>query len=179
MPLMLRNVWTLSLAVFTTLMFSTFFIGNVLSVSVLPIFNHDRFSIKIGKATLMIALCGFCWAIACWVPFAIIMEVSIHFEWFAAKPRGLQYLKEIDVPMTNKSSASPVQARRVSDPSLSSRHHSFDQEEGQPLMGQRSIAEGSDIVPTDDLFRVERPLAGGTVLGIHNLAIVIPQFIVS
>jgi hypothetical protein len=26
----------------------------------------------------MISLVGVCWAVACWVPFAIIMEVWIH-----------------------------------------------------------------------------------------------------
>jgi solute carrier family 45 protein 1/2/4 len=59
MPFMLRNIWTGALLLYAFLMFSTFFIKTVAS------------------ATVVIALLGICWAVACWVPFAIIMEVSL------------------------------------------------------------------------------------------------------
>jgi solute carrier family 45, member 1/2/4 len=58
MPFMLRNVWTGGLLLFGLLMMSTFFVKTV------------------WQATLVVALVGVSWAIACWVPFAIIMEVS-------------------------------------------------------------------------------------------------------
>ena len=58
MPFMLRNVWTGGLLLFGLLMMSTFFVRTV------------------WQATLVVALAGISWAIACWVPFAIIMEVS-------------------------------------------------------------------------------------------------------
>jgi len=147
MPFMLRNIWTTSLVAFTLLMFSTFFIREVLS------------------ATIMIALCGFCWAIACWVPFAIIME----------------YLKEIEVQTSTKYSirGRPPHGRSISTPSMRHRNRIPASGEAQPLLRRNSISEGMDISPEDDLSTIEKPLAGGTVLGIHNLAIVIPQFIVS
>ena len=47
--------------------------------------------------------------------------------------------------------------------------------ERQPLIRRHSFDE-YDISPEDDVPRTS--LAGGTVLGIHNLAIVMPQFVV-
>ena len=44
--------------------------------------------------------------------------------------------------------------------------------ERQPLLRSRSYDE------VDARDSQEKPVAGGTVLGIHNLAIVFPQFIV-
>lgn len=57
MPFMLRNIWTGGLLLFGGLMMSTFFVATV------------------WQATIVVALVGVSWAIACWVPFAIIMEV--------------------------------------------------------------------------------------------------------
>ena len=57
MPFMLRNIWTGGLLLFGLLMMSTFAVRTV------------------WQATLVVALVGISWAIACWVPFAIIMEV--------------------------------------------------------------------------------------------------------
>lgn len=58
MPFMLRNIWTAAMLLFTVLTFSTFFISTLL------------------QAIVVVSLIGICWAVACWVPFAIIMEVS-------------------------------------------------------------------------------------------------------
>jgi solute carrier family 45 protein 1/2/4 len=57
MPFMLRNIWTGGLLLFGLLMMSTFFVNTVF------------------QATVVISLVGISWAIACWVPFALIMEV--------------------------------------------------------------------------------------------------------
>lgn len=56
MPFLLRNIWTGALLLFTVLTFMTFFVSTV------------------PQAMVMVALVGICWAVACWVPFAIIME---------------------------------------------------------------------------------------------------------
>lgn len=62
MPFMLRNIWTAAMLLFTALTFSTFFISTL------------------AQAIVVVSLIGICWAVACWVPFAIIMEVrSITF----------------------------------------------------------------------------------------------------
>ena len=47
--------------------------------------------------------------------------------------------------------------------------------ERTPLLGHQLIPEGD---PTDLELSQAKSVAGGTVLGIHNLAIVFPQFIV-
>jgi solute carrier family 45 protein 1/2/4 len=58
MPFLLRNIWTGSLVFFSALMASTFFIT------------------KVWQAIMMVACVGVSWAVASWVPFAIIMEVG-------------------------------------------------------------------------------------------------------
>lgn len=60
--------------------------------------------------------------------------------------------------------------------SLPAEHRWKRQSERQPLLRQRSL--GPDTEDDNDM-KSERTVAGGTVLGIHNLAIVMPQFIVS
>lgn len=51
-------------------------------------------------------------------------------------------------------------------------------DERQPLLRRWSFHESEAIVEDEDEIAAT-PLAGGTVLGIHNLAIVMPQFIVA
>jgi len=108
------------------------------------------------QATILVGLIGICWAVACWVPFAIIME----------------FLKEINEksvqPQPNEGTVDETSRRRtVSTP----RMQTDAANERQPLIRRRSydeaVLEGCGSVP----------VAGGTVLGIHNLAIVFPQFI--
>lgn len=57
MPFFLRNIWTGAMLLFALITFSTFFIT------------------KVWQAIIAVSLVGICWAVACWVPFAIIMEV--------------------------------------------------------------------------------------------------------
>jgi solute carrier family 45 protein 1/2/4 len=130
---------------FTLLTFSTFFITTV------------------APATVMISLVGICWAVACWVPFAIIME----------------FLKELDSPRqgTERLSNGPairpmygVHGRTISSASMMIRDSNT---ERQPLLRRRSFDE---FDARDDQTK---PVAGGTVLGIHNLAIVFPQFFIA
>ena len=59
MPFLLRNIWTGALIFFSFLTSMTFFISTV------------------TQATIFISLVGICWAVAMWVPFAIIMEVGL------------------------------------------------------------------------------------------------------
>jgi solute carrier family 45 protein 1/2/4 len=63
MPFLLRNIWTGSLVFFSALMASTFFIT------------------KVWQAITMVACVGVSWAVASWVPFAIIMEVGHNCAW--------------------------------------------------------------------------------------------------
>ncbi len=47
--------------------------------------------------------------------------------------------------------------------------------ERQPLLRTRSLDEYEE---DEDEAPSETPVAGGTILGVHNLAIVMPQFVV-
>ena len=59
MPFMLRNIWTAAMLLFTFLTLTTYFVTTVV------------------QDIVVVSLVGICWAVACWVPFAIIMEVRI------------------------------------------------------------------------------------------------------
>ncbi|TFK43415.1 major facilitator superfamily domain-containing protein [Crucibulum laeve] len=138
MPFLLRNIWTGALLFFSLLMFSTFFISTVV------------------QATIFISLVGVCWAVAMWVPFAIIMEL----------------LKATPTPAPSEASRRPFHPRNLSSPGYIRREPN----ERQPLIRRRSFNEyeSGQEEPV-----AAAPLPGGTVLGIHNLSIVMPQFIVA
>lgn len=62
MPFMLRNIWMAAMLLFTVLTFATYFVTTV------------------PQAIVVVSLVGICWAVACWVPFAMIMEVMCPIE---------------------------------------------------------------------------------------------------
>jgi len=114
-----------AMILFTILMLSSFWISTV------------------AGAITMISLVGICWSVACWVPFAIIME----------------FLKEMSECSTTV------------DSRLAPRHSG---DERDPL-----VQQADDTAVSGSLDGEAKPLAGGTILGIHNLAIVMPQFIIA
>ncbi|KAF8897661.1 major facilitator superfamily domain-containing protein [Infundibulicybe gibba] len=108
------------------------------------------------QATIFISLVGICWAVAMWVPFTIIMELLKETPTIAQAPAESQR---------------PTHSRVVSTPGI---RRGVD--ERQPLIRRRSYDE---YETTPEEVSPATPLPGGTVLGIHNLAIVMPQFIVA
>ncbi|KAI6034373.1 MFS general substrate transporter [Pisolithus microcarpus] len=131
MPLLLRDIWVGAMLLFSVLMFSTFWISTV------------------NQAAVMISAVGVCWGVACWVPFAIVME----------------FLKDV-----NESRAANV--RRPG-------RHSLD-ESGPLVQPQSSRGENIEGDASGEAsVGITQPVAGGTILGIHNLAIVTPQFIIA
>ncbi|KIY49325.1 MFS general substrate transporter [Fistulina hepatica ATCC 64428] len=113
------------------------------------------FITTVTGATIFIALVGICWSVALWAPFAIIMEL----------------LKELPSAQPPTIPQPPVHTRSVSSPAL----HRLNQQcgERQLLLRRRSY----DDMITEDA--AAEPVAGGTILGIHNLAIVMPQFVIA
>ncbi|KAF8529052.1 hypothetical protein BU17DRAFT_37242 [Hysterangium stoloniferum] len=102
------------------------------------------------EAIIAVALVGICWAVASWAPYAMIME----------------FLKEVNEASPNKSGH-----RGSSDAVIgaTSSHTTPEQ-----------VSERSALLNDGTHNKVEpEPIAGGTVLGIHNLAIVFPQFVVA
>ncbi|KAI0068767.1 MFS general substrate transporter [Artomyces pyxidatus] len=144
MPFLLRNIWMGAMLLFSVITFATFFVT------------------KVWQAILAISLVGICWAVACWVPFAIIME----------------FLKELD-EASNPEQKPRVVNRRTSHTRTASSPNLLRnalRAERQPLLRRRSFDDqtGPEIEENE-----AAPVAGGTILGIHNLAIVFPQFIVA
>lgn len=150
MPFLLRNIWTGALLLFTLLTFSTFFIKTVL------------------QASIMISLVGICWAVACWVPFAIIMEFLKEMEEEALPKMPTR-------PPPDPASRRPSHSRTLSQPLLRTGLTGLPTER-QPLIRRRSFEEYEIAMAQ---LGPATPVAGGTVLGIHNLSIVLPQFIVA
>ena len=83
-----------------------------------------------------------------------------------------QVLKE-GPPPQHSAVRRPSHSRVLSTPPLFRRANG----ERQPLVRRRSLTE-YEYEPGVDEAGPVAPMAGGTVLGIHNLAIVMPQFIV-
>jgi len=121
------------------------------------------FVTTVFQATVLISFVGICWAVAMWVPFSIIMEL----------------LKEGGTPVTppildsGRRPGPPGHARNMSFPGHPRR------DERQPLLRRRSFDEDYDYEPPREEVISTAPIAGGTILGLHNLAIVMPQFIVA
>ena len=125
------------------------------------------------QATVFITLVGICWGVAVWVPFAIIMEVCNYSLTFYAILIFPQFLKDsASTPGTSIPTRRPSHGRVLSTPIP---YHRIDGER-QPLIRRRSLGEHEVLSEEVDS---PTPTAGGTILGIHNLAIVAPQFIVS
>ncbi|CCL99450.1 uncharacterized protein FIBRA_01468 [Fibroporia radiculosa] len=147
MPFFLRNIWTGAMLLFALITFSTFFIT------------------KVWQAIIAISLVGICWAVACWVPFAIIMEFLKERE--HESPRDGEAI-------AREWTRRPSHSRTRSTPAM--RRRSETHSERAPLLQRRRSFDHQD---SDDMLPEADPVAGGTILGIHNLAIVFPQFIIA
>ncbi|OCH92906.1 MFS general substrate transporter [Obba rivulosa] len=145
MPFFLRNIWTAALIWFTILTFSTFFIT------------------KVWQAIVMVSLVGICWAVACWVPFAIIMEFLKEHENDSAVDGATAAREWTRRPSHSRTRSTPAPPKIIATA-----------ERAPLLRRRRSFGE-----PTDAVMVEGGVVAGGTILGIHNLAIVFPQFIVA
>ncbi|KAI0719641.1 MFS general substrate transporter [Cerioporus squamosus] len=145
MPFFLRNIWTGALLLFTVLTLGTFFVT------------------KVWQAIIIVSLVGICWAVACWAPFAIIMEFLKERERDANEDGEVIAREWARRPSHSRALSTPVM-RRNSRPAEGER---------APLLRRRSFDQHNpDAAP-------QEAVAGGTILGIHNLAIVMPQFIVA
>ncbi|KAH9853565.1 MFS general substrate transporter [Lenzites betulinus] len=148
MPFFLRNIWTGAMLLFTFLTLMTFFVT------------------KVWQAIILVSLVGICWAVACWAPFAIIME----------------FLKEQEREPASEGDAAarewlrrPSHSRTLSTPAAR-RNSRQTENERTPLVRRR---RSFDQHNASALQQDDEAASGGTVLGIHNLAIVMPQFVVA
>ncbi|KAL8279909.1 hypothetical protein RQP46_007759 [Phenoliferia psychrophenolica] len=132
-----RNMWTFGLVLWACGMLATFWVKTV------------------NQAMVVIATLGICWAISCWVPFALVMEAIRDSTPLPTSP-----------PLNGSSPSPPDTPTASSKPSYSP----------QPFRAQITVGA---LTNGADLVDVAKSDDGGTVLGIHNLSIVAPQFIVA
>ncbi|KAI7938338.1 hypothetical protein MJO28_015258 [Puccinia striiformis f. sp. tritici] len=137
-----------------------------LLVFVAPLCEFD-YKLAVG----LIGLTGVPWAITCWVPFTLLGEALLH------KPDQLRIplvsvLPDPELPniTEEEEEEEEVTEEETILPLLEARESSLE----IPMCNEEDKKEGLIDTPKND----DSQLAG-TVLGIHNVFIVIPQFIIS
>ncbi|KAJ2825685.1 hypothetical protein FBU31_003643 [Coemansia sp. 'formosensis'] len=101
-------------------------------------------------ATWLIAACGFCWAVTIWVPFSIIGETISDYN-------------SAEQSIRNESRGDgyiPIDSADIPMENLATGEHVFD-------------GRSEDVHHRSDVGGV----SAGTILGIHNIFIVLPQFV--
>jgi len=185
-----RNIWTASHVWFVAIIATTFAAKSVTA------------------ASAVVALLGVSWAVTCWVPFGILMEFILELEAGAELNADeiisasevtlrLEEAEEagegtsgagLSVPRRQSGSRSPSGRRRSAASQRSRRSSAQSSRSNMSRSGrfraQKALTECRPLLagiedeengpPVDPPEKI-----GGTILGIHNLAIVSPQFIVS
>jgi solute carrier family 45 protein 1/2/4 len=131
--------------------------GLTSTLGTTEIFGKD----SMGARTKFVAFQGINWAITCWVPFGLVME----------------YIKQDEEEETDQDQDQPLPlpptlpteapATAPSTPRSS---------ETSPLLSSNEVLVARSRTTTTRRGRGSR---GGTILGIHNLSIVLPQFFVA
>lgn len=162
----LRSIWTCGTVVHFLLLFmGTWFVTDV-------------------KGTIvLVMLMGIPWSISCWVPFALIGEFVREAErqghnateCWAYQPQAERVPQHT---MSFNGAADDIQwkqrsaAKKTRISSISSLQY---------MAGSCSsvVSRGTEVSRTPSDIAVDDSARGGTILGIHNLAIVLPQFLMS
>ncbi|KAG0356200.1 hypothetical protein BGZ54_000811 [Gamsiella multidivaricata] len=184
-PFTLRNLWTMSLAWFAVCMGLTWFVDDL------------------WAATGVIALCGVPWAVAMWIPFAMVGEIISDMKdrlegsdenLLDDDDAGYGTISPVSTLEINGSSRhldegqssnafrpARVRSHSNSSSSRSSIKNHNDNEDGEEhnrrptyrLIGNRGLSQSE----LENERRHRGPtLDAGLVLGVHNMYIVFPQF---
>lgn len=149
--------WTISHFIFCACMLSTYFVANV------------------SAAAIVIGLCGISWAITMWAPFSLLGE----------------YISAQEALRESKNTALESSRTTESRVSLSLARGGLESGIYQPVMTTDDEDDEEDIemIGIKESHRTgevnggngyhERPPAAGVLLGIHNMYIVLPQFLVT
>ncbi|KAG0343954.1 hypothetical protein BG004_004869 [Podila humilis] len=162
-PFTLKNLWTMSLVWFASCMGLTWFVDDI------------------WAATVVIALCGVPWAVALWVPFAMVGEIiSVRNDRLVDTQSSgtLVTTSEVNLP---GSSAVPT----TTDYGTMGDDFTGLLQESSTLSSDRDALTSPE--PESDILDAEMQglngrngephLDAGLVLGVHNMYIVFPQFI--
>ncbi|KAF9112866.1 hypothetical protein BGX27_002667 [Mortierella sp. AM989] len=178
-PFTLRNLWTMSLVWFAVCMAMTWFVDDLWS------------------ATGVIALCGVPWAVAMWIPFAMVGEIISDMKdrleaptpspgYGTLSPVSTLENSEIFSTAANTLVSSPEDGNggESSNGNSNGNNHDNDNDDDD---GVDSINETNALMMgnsglTASELEAERKNKGphldaGLVLGVHNMYIVFPQFV--
>lgn len=163
--LSLRTIWTLGALFQAILMVGTFFVRTQ---------TH---------AIVLVTLMGIPWSIWMWVPYAMIGEfvreaeksnaLTLYDEHWPAH-RIMEHQKRASL-QESEQHAYPRRWPGTFDSSI--RSSSIRSVSG--THGLSIVSRGPEVVRPDDGNVPEDSTNGGTVLGIHNLSIVLPQFLMA
>lgn len=146
-------------------------------------------------ATVLVMLMGVPWAISSWVPYAMIGEFVREAErglspyeyaedyWYAQ--HIMERSRAGSAAPPNATTDSPARKRlsaRLMECSPSPNGSGSSASQQRIMSGSYSssvVSRGVEVAAPGDAAPVEDSARGGTILGIHNLAIVLPQFVVS
>jgi len=142
-------IWTASHFLFALAMVATFFVRSV------------------SQATAILAVCGICWGVGMWVPFTLLGE----------------YLRVLN---TESKTPSPPSPTKIIDKEYALMcSHDSDSDSGLRAWSTDGINPGvkshssSSPALLDTHSNGEHPIDAGIALGIHNIYIVFPQFVIN
>ncbi|KAG6036705.1 hypothetical protein E4U40_000365 [Claviceps sp. LM458 group G5] len=148
----LRRAWLGSLFLFAGSMFCTVLVRSV------------------SAATVLIALAGITWAMTLWAPWAIISAEISHRD-VVARAARLKNMAPRQILLHDADASSPSSSSPSS--SSSSSHHGL-QEQQEEQQQQQQQQEEPDL----ERNPAQEPHdQAGVILGIHNMAIAVPQMI--
>jgi solute carrier family 45 protein 1/2/4 len=176
-PFTLKNIWTMSLVWFAVCMGATWFVDDL------------------WAATAVVALCGVPWAVAMWVPFAMVGEIISDMKDRVMEEEAEDEEDDTLAIVSGESSGygAAVQGGCAGSNGSSDPDTVHGDESRGDINGEIN-SSGSLLTARDDMdaeeahrkqtrlqHRLERQkgpqLDAGLVLGVHNMYIVFPQFV--
>ena len=132
-------------------------------------------------AVMLVMLMGIPWSISCWVPYALIGEFVRESEKQMSEYGGyLWYPAERRVYTPSTGDANDDVPRLQRKPAARERIPSTASQFNNVSCSYSSIvSRGTEVNRSPSDAAANDCAHGGTILGIHNLAIVLPQFVVS
>ncbi|CAH1755854.1 7946_t:CDS:2 [Entrophospora sp. SA101] len=152
-PFTLYNIYTSSLALFSILMMCTYFVRTV------------------TESIILIAFVGIPWSVTMWVPFTLVGEyVRLEHE--------LQLQQKLRLSISSSSSSSPLPSPNTDNDIVVIGAKDVNNNNNKR---ERTRSDNIGIKPriNQDLERIEGGIDSGIILGVHNIYVVAPQFIVS
>ncbi|KAG2234519.1 hypothetical protein INT48_007332 [Thamnidium elegans] len=170
--LTLPRAWTLSHFIFCICMLSTILVSDVIA------------------AAIVIGLCGISWAISMWAPFSLLGEYISHQEAISQRTRDpIRSTPFVHHSQMMASRASLSLGMVGTEPTLYQPVGTEDEEiEMLRIKELRQVSEGeasgSETITHEEEGQQPRENAtespaAGVLLGIHNMYIVLPQFLVT